>query len=652
MSEHLKVTAALPRKRYVANGIQTVFTFDFVLFRPEELLVTADGTPVASGVSVALLANGTGAATFATAPVAETVVVVQRRMVIKRETDFQEGGDLRAKTLNDEFDFQTAALQQVEAAAARALSLPIGDADNAVSTLPVAALRANKMLAFDNAGNPVMSAQTLGTIEAGSASAAFSATAAANSASASESSAVAAAASAVDAAIQAASATAIAGTLALPLALATGGTGATSAAAARGNLGLGTAAVLNVGTAASNVPQLDGAGRLPAVDGSQLINIGSSAQPIVAGEALAIRDLVYQDVYNQRGGGAERWYKVDSDATGPVRIGPRLGVALAPIAAAATGNARLQPGRVSGFAGLTAALPVYASSTPGAFTQIAPAVPPTGTQNATRQVGYAASATEIDFDPDGDTVFTARNSAVAMDGTITVQHWSDTGARERQQAAYLVQVLAPALVAGASGTRIGDFTGNGGLAGIFDGITNQDNTGCGYKNLATFGHAGKTFAPGKRIAQAVVWGSNNIGYVVTINPTVTLVLRGKIGAAPTSRTDGTLLGSVVFTDSENESGLPRTILSNDTTTAWDHVWIDFSHNGVASNCFFAEIQFTELTGVARDEPLTIGGSVANASATDRVTVRYDDGTGANADTRTTFVNRTGATRDLAVEVVL
>jgi hypothetical protein len=77
-------------------------------------------------------------------------------------------------------------------------------------------------------------------------------------------------------------------------------------------------------TAASNVPQLDGAGRLPAVDGSQLINIGSSAQPIVAGEALAIRDLVYQDVYNQRGGGAERWYKVDSDATGPVRIGSRL----------------------------------------------------------------------------------------------------------------------------------------------------------------------------------------------------------------------------------------------------------------------------------------------------------------------------------------
>jgi len=205
-------------------------------------------------------------------------------------------------------------------------------------------------------------------------------------------------------------------------------------------------------------------------------------------------------------------------------------------------------------------------------------------------------------------------------------------------------------VPGGTGTNIGDFTGNGGLAGIFDGITNQDNVGAGFKSAA-FGFAGKTYSGGKRIAQAVVWGGNNTGYVVSINPTVTLVLRGKIGAAPTSRTDGTSLGSISFTDTENESGNPRTIVSSDTTTVWDHVWIDFSHNGVASNCFLAEIQFTELAG-ARDEPLTIGGSFANASATDRVNVRYDDGAGANADTRTTFINRTGATRDLAVEVAL
>jgi hypothetical protein len=46
-----------------------------------------------------------------------------------------------------------------------------------------------------------------------------------------------------------------------------------SPATARGNLGLGSAAVLNVGGAANEIVQLDGSGKLPAYDGSQLTNI-------------------------------------------------------------------------------------------------------------------------------------------------------------------------------------------------------------------------------------------------------------------------------------------------------------------------------------------------------------------------------------------
>lgn len=45
---------------------------------------------------------------------------------------------------------------------------------------------------------------------------------------------------------------------------------------ARANLGLGTAAIATVGTGANNIPSLDGSGRLPAVDGSQLINLSVS----------------------------------------------------------------------------------------------------------------------------------------------------------------------------------------------------------------------------------------------------------------------------------------------------------------------------------------------------------------------------------------
>jgi len=48
-----------------------------------------------------------------------------------------------------------------------------------------------------------------------------------------------------------------------------------SASTSRTNLGLGTAAVLNVGTSANNIVQLDGSAKLPAVDGSQLTGISS-----------------------------------------------------------------------------------------------------------------------------------------------------------------------------------------------------------------------------------------------------------------------------------------------------------------------------------------------------------------------------------------
>ena len=64
--------------------------------------------------------------------------------------------------------------------------------------------------------------------------------------------------------------------LAAPLALTAGGTGATTAADARTALELGSAATLNVGTAANQVLQLDANGKIPAVDGSQLTGLNAS----------------------------------------------------------------------------------------------------------------------------------------------------------------------------------------------------------------------------------------------------------------------------------------------------------------------------------------------------------------------------------------
>jgi len=60
------------------------------------------------------------------------------------------------------------------------------------------------------------------------------------------------------------------------------------AAAQRTTLGLGTAAVLNVGTSANNIVQLDGSGLLPAVDGSQLTNLPGASAGFAIAMAVAL----------------------------------------------------------------------------------------------------------------------------------------------------------------------------------------------------------------------------------------------------------------------------------------------------------------------------------------------------------------------------
>lgn len=55
---------------------------------------------------------------------------------------------------------------------------------------------------------------------------------------------------------------------------------AASQAAARTALGEGTVSPFNVGTAAQNIPQLDGSARLPAVNGSQLIGMNTLIQEV------------------------------------------------------------------------------------------------------------------------------------------------------------------------------------------------------------------------------------------------------------------------------------------------------------------------------------------------------------------------------------
>ena len=129
-----------------------------VYFNYTELTLTTDYT-------VTVDPDGTGSVTIVvgtnvpSTPTASDRITIVGDRTIERTTDFTTGGPLFATSLNDEFDSQTIFVQQVQEQADRALRAPNTDPTNIDMVLPNNVDRANKTLAFDANGNPVIGEQ-------------------------------------------------------------------------------------------------------------------------------------------------------------------------------------------------------------------------------------------------------------------------------------------------------------------------------------------------------------------------------------------------------------------------------------------------------------------------------------------------------------
>lgn len=155
MSDHIKMPEIPPIVRYAANGVQTVFEYPFPIFAGEDLKVYFDGAPQYAGFDVADAGDTSGGSvTFDLPPADGVILTLERRLPLERMTDFLEGGDFSAQAINNELDYLTASVQQVD----RRLSpmLRYSDHENPAGTiLPSRESRANKALGFDGDGNPV-----------------------------------------------------------------------------------------------------------------------------------------------------------------------------------------------------------------------------------------------------------------------------------------------------------------------------------------------------------------------------------------------------------------------------------------------------------------------------------------------------------------
>jgi len=152
MAEHITIGDIAPRVQYVADGVLTAFTFPFPIFEEGDLEIRLDGAALVGGATVSGAgASDGGSVTFAEPPASGTRVTLRRRLKIARATDFQDNGVLRARTLNDELDYQVAAIQQVADEVSGAVRLDPSDTGGLV--LPLRRARANRVLGFDSTGD-------------------------------------------------------------------------------------------------------------------------------------------------------------------------------------------------------------------------------------------------------------------------------------------------------------------------------------------------------------------------------------------------------------------------------------------------------------------------------------------------------------------
>lgn len=172
MTNHIQVGDIAPRIDLVGNGATRTFPYPFPIMCEADISVLVDGASAAIESVSGVGSSTGGAVTLVSAPAASAQVLLRRAVAVNRMSDFQEGGDLRADVLNSELDRIVMMVQDAGQAQSRVLKTPNFDL-NIDLTLPSAAERADKFLAFDSAGAPKAASHAVAISAVSGAMAAF-----------------------------------------------------------------------------------------------------------------------------------------------------------------------------------------------------------------------------------------------------------------------------------------------------------------------------------------------------------------------------------------------------------------------------------------------------------------------------------------------
>lgn len=152
MEKNFDISETIPHINYIADGEKASYCFPFLIFEANNIKVYLNKKLISSGYEVEFTPESYGGNIhFTVAPAKSTEIAIVRDMIIRRISDFQEGGEIRTKALNHEFNYQMACSQQIADALNRSLMVPpYSPADfNPVLPDPVP----NKALIWNSEGN-------------------------------------------------------------------------------------------------------------------------------------------------------------------------------------------------------------------------------------------------------------------------------------------------------------------------------------------------------------------------------------------------------------------------------------------------------------------------------------------------------------------
>lgn len=166
----MTVSSATQKVQYNGNGSTTVFAYTFKIFNQNDLTVivrSANGTETVKTITTHYTVSGVGGSgggnvTMLTAPTATETLTILREQDLIQELDLVENDPFPAQSLEDSLDKLTFIVQQQAGEIARSIKASRTNTITSTEFTVSAATRANKVFAFDSAGELAVT-QELGT---------------------------------------------------------------------------------------------------------------------------------------------------------------------------------------------------------------------------------------------------------------------------------------------------------------------------------------------------------------------------------------------------------------------------------------------------------------------------------------------------------